>query len=45
MILVETKYQTHNNEFLTFLGTFEIWQHYLEDAQHKVFKLTNYNNF
>ena len=45
MILAETRYDIHDSEFLAIVETFKIWKHYLEGSQHKVFVLTDHNNF
>ena len=44
MILAETRYKTHNGEFLAILEAFKTWRHYLEGCNHEVLVLTNHNN-
>ena len=44
MILAETKYKTHDSEFLAIVRAFKTWKQYLEGSRHKVFMLTNHNN-
>ena len=44
MILVETRYKTHDGELLAIVEAFKTWRHYLEGSQHKVLVLTDYNN-
>ena len=44
MILVKTRYGTHNGELLAIVEAFKTWRYYLEGFQHKVFVLTNHNN-
>ena len=44
MIPVETKYKTHNGEFLAIVEVFKTWKYYLKSFWHEVFVLTNYNN-
>lgn len=45
MILAETYYETHNKELLAIVKAFKTWCNYLKDYKHKVFVLTDYNNF
>ena len=45
MILAKTRYKTHDNKLLPIVEAFTKWQHYLKTCKHKVFVLTNYNNF
>ncbi len=45
IIPVETRYKTHNQEFLAIIEAFKTWYHYLEGYKHKVFVLNNHNNF
>ena len=35
MILIETRYETHNGEFLVIVKAFKTWRHYLEGCNHK----------
>ena len=44
MIPVETRYETHDGEFLAMVEAFKTWRHYLEGSQHEVLVLTNHNN-
>ena len=44
MIPVETRYETHNGEFLAIVEAFKTWRHYLEGCKHKVLVLTDHNN-
>ena len=44
MILAETKYETHNHEFLAIVETFKTWGYYLEGSQREVLIFTNHNN-
>ncbi len=44
MILVETRYETHDGELLAILEVFKTWRHYLEGCKHEVLVLTDYNN-
>ena len=45
MISAETRYETHNVEFLAIIEAFKTWRHYLEGSWHKVLVLTKHNNF
>ena len=45
MILIETRYETHNGELLAIVEAFKTWRHYLESCKHEVLVLTNHNNF
>ena len=45
MIPAETRYKTHNSEFLAIVKAFKTWRHYLEESQYEMLVLTNYNNF
>ena len=45
IIPVETWYKTYDGEFLAIVEVFKNWQHYLKSHKHKVFILTNHNNF
>ena len=40
----ETRYKTHDGELLAIIETFKTWKHYLEESQHKVLILNDYNN-
>ena len=44
MILVKTRYKTHNTELLAIVEVFKNLCHYLEGCQYEVLVLTNYNN-
>ena len=44
MILVETRYKTHDGELLAINEAFKTWKHYLEGSQHEVLVLINNNN-
>ena len=44
MIPAETRYKTHNGEFLAIVEAFKTWRHYLEGSQHEVLVLTDHNN-
>ena len=44
MILAETRYETHNCEFLAINNAFKIWRHYLEGFQYEVLVLIDHNN-
>ena len=44
MILVETKYKTHNGELLAIIEAFKTWKYYLEGSWHEVLVLTDHNN-
>ena len=44
MIPVETRYETHDGEFLAIVEAFKTWRHYLEGSQHEVLVLTDHNN-
>ena len=43
-ILAETRYETHDVEFLAIVEAFKTWRHYLEGSQHEVLVLTDHNN-
>ena len=45
MIPAKTQYKTHDNKLLAIVKAFNTWKYYLKGFQHKVFILTNYNNF
>ena len=44
MIPAETRYKTHNGEFLAIVEAFKTWRHYLKSCKHKAFVLTDHNN-
>ena len=44
MIPAETRYETHDGEFLAIVEAFKTWRHYLEGSRHEVLVLTNHNN-
>ena len=44
MILVETRYKTHDQELLALVEAFKTWYHYLKGYKYKVLVLTDYNN-
>ena len=44
MIPAETRYETHNAEFLAIVEAFKTWRHYLKGCKHKVLVLTDHNN-
>ena len=44
MILVETRYETHDGKVLAIVEAIKMWRHYLEGSQHKVLIITNHNN-
>ena len=44
MIPAETRYKTHNGQFLAIVEAFKIWRHYLEGCKHKVLIHINHNN-
>ena len=44
IIPAETRYETHNCEFLAIVEAFKNWKHYLERSQYEVLVLTDYNN-
>ncbi len=41
MILIETRYETHNQELLTIIEAFKTWRYYLEGCKYEVFILTD----
>ncbi len=43
MILVETRYETHNGELLAVVEAFKTWRYYLEGYKHEVFVLPDHN--
>ena len=44
MIPAESRYKTHDSEFLAIVETFKTWRHYLEGFEHEVLVPTNHNN-
>ena len=44
MILVEIKYETHDQELLFIVAAFQQWRYYFENNHHSVTILTNHNN-
>ena len=44
IIPAETRYKTHNGEFLAIVEPFKTWRHYLEGYKYEVLVLTDYNN-
>ena len=44
MIPAETRYETHDGEFLAIVEDFKTWKHYLEGFRHKVLVLTDHIN-
>ncbi len=44
LILVETHYETYNQELLAIIVAFKHWHHYLEGFTYIVEVLTDYNN-
>ena len=44
MIPAETRYEIHDNELLVIVKAFNTWRYYLEESQHKILILINYNN-
>ncbi len=44
MIMVETRYETHDGELLAIDEAFKTWRHYLEGCKHEVLMLTDHNN-
>ena len=44
MILVETRYKTHNSELLAIVEAFKTWRHYLEGCKHEILIFMNHNN-
>ena len=43
MILIKTRYETHDAELLVIVEAFKNWRHYLEGCQYEVLVLTNHN--
>lgn len=44
MILIEIRYDIHNDKLVTIVKAFKILYHYLEDYKHEVFIFMDYNN-
>ena len=44
MILVKTRYKTHNNKLLTIVITFKTWRYYLKSCKNNNFVFINHNN-
>ena len=44
VIPAETRYKTHDGEFLAIVKAFKTWHHYLKDCKHEVLVFTDYNN-
>ncbi len=44
MILVETRYKTHDGELLAIVKAFKNWKQYLEVYKHEVLILIDHNN-
>lgn len=44
MISAKIRYETHNKELLAIIKAFMTWKHYLEDCNHEVLILIDYNN-
>ena len=44
LIPAETRYETHDSEFLVIVEAFKTWRHYLEGFWHEVLMFTNHNN-
>lgn len=44
MILINTKYKTHNTELLVIIKVFKTWHYYLKGYKQEVFVFINYNN-
>ena len=45
MILVETRYEIHNDKLLAIIEAFKTCYHYLEGCKHEILVLTDYNKF
>lgn len=43
-IPVETQYNTYDSKFLVNIELFKTWRYYLENCQHKILVLMDYNN-
>ena len=44
MISAETRYKTHDGEFLAIVKVFKTWRHYLEGCKYEVLVLTDHDN-
>ena len=44
IIPAETRYETHDGEFLAIVEAFKTRRHYLEGCKHEVLVFTDYNN-
>lgn len=44
IIPAQTKYKTHNSNFLAIIEVFKMWKYYLKDYKYKVLVLLNYHN-
>ncbi len=44
MTPAETQYETHDQELVAIVETFETWLHYSKDCKYEAFVLTNHNN-
>ena len=44
MILVKTRYKTHNNKFVSIIEIFKTLQYPLKDYKYKIFIFINNNN-
>ena len=44
MIPAETRYKTHNGEFLAIVEAFKTWRHYWEGCKHEILVFMNHNN-
>ena len=44
MILVETRYKTHNGKLLAIVEVFKTWHHYLEGCKYEIFIFMDHNN-
>ena len=44
IILIETRYETHNGKLLAIIEAFKTWSHYLKGCKYEVFVLTDHNN-
>ena len=44
IILIKTRYKTHDEELLAIIEVFMTWHHYIKSCIYKVFVLTDHNN-
>ena len=44
IIPAETRYKTHDGEFLAIIEVFKTWRFYQEEIKYEVVILTNYND-